>query len=161
LVNASEVDLLKEWEDNYTLRCAVWEAEKAIQDEVLATRYEKSEQCSKAVAKNKKLLELFDAPIYVDEIDNKYWGDHSHFRKIPWFIVTTKIGRFIIGWRKRVISIDWSDTRGTKTSKELFADENVTKDTKMIHAWSMDDARRYINTIITNKALNQGVNNER
>lgn len=94
-----------------------------------------------------KLLELFDEPIYVEEIPNGYCSDWC-CRHLPWFIVTTRIGRFKIGWRKKVISIDWSDSLATKTANEVFPDENVTKDGRLIHAWSYDDGRRYIQSVI-------------
>jgi hypothetical protein len=103
---------------------------------------------STKTAENKKLIsDVFSSMIFVDEIENGYCNDWccSH---LPWFIVTTEIGRFTIGWRKRVISIDWSQTVGTKTAEELFADEDVTKGEKSIHAWSVEKAKSYIDKII-------------
>ena len=97
---------------------------------------------------NRKLVDdLFFSPIFVEEIGNGYCKDWC-CAHLPWFIVTTEIGRFTIGWRKRVISIDWSETVGTKNPAELFSDEDVTKGTKSIHAWSVEDARRYVDSIM-------------
>ena len=66
-----------------------------------------------------------------------------------------QIGRFKIGWRKRAILLDWSETVGTKTSEELFKDEDVTKDTRMIHAWSLEHAKRYIESIVASASKSQ------
>jgi len=72
-------------------------------------------------------------------------------RHIPWFEVTTRVGVFIIGWRKSVISIDWEGTVGTKNAEELFPTEDVTKNGKSIHAWSYAKAKEYVTTIINTK----------
>ena len=93
------------------------------------------------------LVGLFSEPVFVEEIPNGYCHEWC-CKHLPWFVVTTKVGRFKIGWRKRVISLDWSETVGTKTAAELFPKEDVTKGTRTIHAWSYDDARRYINAIV-------------
>lgn len=61
--------------------------------------------------------------------------------------MTTVIGRFKIGWRKRVISIDWTETRNTKSGIVLFKDESTTTGERYIHAWSLDKAKQYIKTI--------------
>jgi hypothetical protein len=66
-------------------------------------------------------------------------------------VVTTNIGRVKIGWRKRVINIDWSDTVVKKKAEELFPEENVTKggydNHFYIHAWSYEDAKKYLDRI--------------
>ena len=62
--------------------------------------------------------------------------------------MTTKVGRFIIGWRKRVINIDWADTVGTGDGTKLFAGEDTTVGTKYVHAWDLDKARKYVAAII-------------
>ena len=100
---------------------------------------------------NRKVVDevfIVDTPIFIEEIPNGYCKDWC-CTTLPWFVVTTKVGRITIGWRKRVINIDWSTTiETTKTSKELFADEYVTKGDKFIHAWSIEKAREYITKII-------------
>ncbi|GAG38249.1 unnamed protein product, partial [marine sediment metagenome] len=50
----------------------------------------------------------------------------------PWFIVTTPVGYIQIGWRKRVIHIDWS--RMNRDFLHLFEDEETTKTSTYIHA---------------------------
>ena len=93
------------------------------------------------------ILALFDEPIFVEEIPNGYCSSWC-CRHLPWFIVTTKIGRFKVGCRKRVIQIDWSECPRTCRAEALFPDEDVTKSDRMIHAWSFERAREYIQKIV-------------
>jgi hypothetical protein len=128
---------------------AVYKAMEELENELLKEIYAARPETAEEGHNNRKfLLGCFPpAPIYVEEIPNGYCsrGCCAH---LPWFIVTTSIGRIRIGWRKRVILIDWSETKDTKTSDELFAKEDVTKDTRMIHAWSYDKATEYLKAII-------------
>lgn len=65
----------------------------------------------------------------------------------PWFNVSTEHGTFTIGWRKRVINIDWEATG--KNLLPLFGDQDVTKDSHSIHAWGYDKAAEYLTRIKT------------
>jgi hypothetical protein len=67
---------------------------------------------------------------------NQYDAD----RKDPWWLVKTPAGLIKLGWRKRVISIDWSDT----AIREVITDHEVTKDETMVHAWSVAKAVEYL-----------------
>ena len=94
------------------------------------------------------LLSAFgDRAIYVEEIRNGY-SNRAEQSHLPWFTVTTSIGRIKIGWRKRVVSIDWEDSLCKKDGSELFPDENVTKGGPYIHAWSKEKMIEYVNKII-------------
>jgi len=93
------------------------------------------------------ILALFPERIFAEEIPNGYCYRWC-CQHLPWFIITTEVGRFKIGWRKHVIHIEWIDTIGTKTAEALFHTENVTKGERFIHAHSLEDARRYIATVI-------------
>ena len=64
--------------------------------------------------------------IFVEEIPNGYCNEPCCSR-LPWFIVTTPVGHIKIGWRKRVINIDWTNTLQKKNGHELFPNEDVTK----------------------------------
>ena len=130
----------------------IWSAARKAADIVSAevqasvvAHNEKAQEATKA--ERQQILSLFPGAIYVEEIPNGYCSSWC-CRHLPWFIVTTTVGRVKIGWRKRVINIDWTDTVETKKANELFSAENVTKGDKYIHAWSLEDARRYISTII-------------
>jgi len=90
-----------------------------------------------------KILNLFTEPIFVEEIPNDYYSQDC----CPWFIVTTKIGHIKIGWRRRVINIDWSKTIIKKLANELFSNEDVTKDLYSIHAWGYEKAKEYLDIL--------------
>lgn len=63
-----------------------------------------------------------------------------------WFDVNTEFGVITIGWRKRVINIDWKWVTG-KNPKGLFASEDVTNGDFYIHAWGWDKAQEYLTRI--------------
>lgn len=67
---------------------------------------------------------------------------------IPWFLFHTIDGDIIMGWRKRVISIEWQENYKTFNLNELFNSEDVTKwekDGKRgIHAWGDEKALEYL-----------------
>jgi len=64
----------------------------------------------------------------------------------PWFEVSVLgFGSVKIGWRKRVINIDWFGTG--RNFLNLFEKEDVTKWDKGIHAWTKDDAIKYLSKI--------------
>ena len=88
--------------------------------------------------------------IYVEEIPNGYCNRYC-CKHLPWFVVTTKVGRITIGWRKRVINIDWEGSAITKKANELFPQEDVTKGDKLIHAWGYEKAKEYIGVLLSQK----------
>ncbi|MFA6437153.1 MAG: hypothetical protein WC242_03245 [Candidatus Paceibacterota bacterium] len=69
----------------------------------------------------------------------------------------TEFGTIKIGWRKRVININWSDVakkleeRGYENASQkilaLFESEDVTKDGSNIHAWGYEKAKGYLRQI--------------
>ena len=121
---------------------------KAVLGKVIAND-PKAQQ--RAIDERKAILDLFSGLIYAKEIPNGYCSDYC-CKHLPWFIVTTNIGDFKIGWRKSVMHIEWTDTTVKKTAEELFPNEDVTKSDRMIHAWGYDKAKQYIETIYANKS---------
>jgi len=121
---------------------AIWKQNVAI-DENMGER---------AVKEKAEILALFDGKnIFVEEIPNGYCNDPCCSR-LPWFIVTTPIGHIKIGWRKRVLLIDWTRTNQKKKAEELFPNEDVTKSGKYeevnyIHAWGYEKAKEYLEKI--------------
>lgn len=62
----------------------------------------------------------------------------------PWFVVGTPFGDLTIGWRKRVLSIEWP--------KEVAIDwgtdgKETTNGEGYIHAWGYPKAREYLQKI--------------
>lgn len=78
------------------------------------------------------------------QLANKYWPDADGYAEVrrenPWWLVETPYGLVEIGWRKRVISIDWNDT----PVREIVTEDDVTKDATMVHAWSYAKAVEYL-----------------
>ena len=109
------------------------------------------EYCKQGAEETQKLIDLFgDRKIYVERRQNGYWPDDVHN---PWLIVTTDKGRITIGWRKRVINIDWTDSSISADPKVLFAEEDVTKSElygtdKFIHAWGYEKAKEYLDKLL-------------
>lgn len=68
---------------------------------------------------------------------------------IPWILFHTIDGDIIVGWRKRVISIEWQENYKSFDLESLFTDEDVTKWTSKegkrgIHAWGKEKAYEYL-----------------
>lgn len=79
---------------------------------------------------------------YSQEIPNEYTKYGA-----SWLLVSTTIGPIKIGWRKRVISIDWTHTQ-KDNAEILFPGEDVTKYGKVIHAWSYEKATEYLSKLL-------------
>jgi len=89
--------------------------------------------------------------IYVEEVPNQYGGSDPFYYHRPWFRITSRIGHVLIGWRKSVINIDWSDTVVAGAGKQIFPDEDVTRGEtwgerggRFIHAYGYENAERYL-----------------
>lgn len=127
---------------------AAWDAsdlvEAAVREAGIAAD---PEQKKRALLERAELTALFPGLIFVEQIPNGYCSRWC-CRHLPWFVVTTAIGRFRVGWRKRVIHLEWTETVATKKAEELFPSDNVTKFDRIIHAWSLDDARRYVARVV-------------
>lgn len=94
-----------------------------------------------------ELTEIFKVAgfdtIHVETIDSQYCSDACCY-KYPWIIVTTKKGRIKLGWRKRVINLDWSESDITSMGEILFKGENTTVGEKYIHCRGKDKAVEYL-----------------
>ena len=70
---------------------------------------------------------------------------------IPWILFHTVDGDIIMGWRKRVISIEWQENYKAFDMKELFGTEDVTKwkegEKRGIHAWGDAKAFEYLEKV--------------
>lgn len=132
------------------IRDATYEAAALIKSAVMTEIIRNDPECiEKAKIQKEMLLATFPTSIQFTykEIPNGYCSDWC-CKHLPWFIVFTYIGPITIGWRKRVINIFWGETSATKSANELFPREDVTKEGRLIHAWSYEDAKRYIKVIL-------------
>lgn len=80
--------------------------------------------------------------ITLTETQNEYCNCE---RCAPWFNVTADGVQFLIGWRKREINIESTNTRIDFAN--LFYVEDVTKGENFIHAWSKQKCIEYLQTI--------------
>lgn len=87
----------------------------------------------------------------VSEIIRKY--DTEDQKEKVWYLYHTKQGDVAIRFKNKVIEIKWYGNFKPFNLEKLFEEEDVTKrredDSKIIHAWSSDDAKRYL-TIVKN-----------
>lgn len=93
----------------------------------------------------KEAADLFEkaefGTVAFEEIPNEYCNEGCC---PPWLLVATTIGILKVGWRKRVMVLDWSKSIVLTQSYTLFKDEDVTKDGRSIHCWGYDKAMEYL-----------------
>jgi hypothetical protein len=85
----------------------------------------------------------------LDEIPNGY-GPNEDW---PWYRVRLWAGSFKIGWRKRVINIDWGDLafineEKIDKAKDFFRKEGVTTDDHLVHAYGKEKCTDYVARIL-------------
>lgn len=123
------------------------QVQNILNTEIIVTdpNFEKEKLCHV-----QRILDLFPTYcIYAEQIPNEYGHPYdAYYLKSPWLIVTTKIGRIKIGRRKRVWSIDYTDSQCTVPAINLFPDEDVTRHNFTIHAWTDEKAKEYLTKII-------------
>ena len=86
----------------------------------------------------------------MQHIPNEYCHDIIHCTMCAdWFNVNTRWGNIKIGWRKRVINIDWSGLKNPSkiNGYELFKDEDTTKSNDSVHAWGWEKCTDYLTAI--------------
>lgn len=72
----------------------------------------------------------------------KEWDEEDQTEKI-WYVYETYQGTIAIRFKRKVIVIKWFDNF-KPFNMALFEEERVTKFNRGIHAWSKDDAIRYL-----------------
>ena len=64
--------------------------------------------------------------------EKQYWH--------PWWLLKTEYGFIKIGWRKRVIHIEWTDTK----IRAIVTKDELTKDECYVHAYTVAKAVEYL-----------------
>mgnify|MGYP003289893230 FL=1 len=81
---------------------------------------------------------------------DKMYDEEDKKEKV-WYLYHTKQGDVAIRFKNKVIEIKWFGNFKPFKLEKLFEDEDVTKrrleDAKVIHAWSVDDAIRYLSMV--------------
>lgn len=99
-----------------------------------------------AKQQRESILSCFpETPIFVKEIPNQY--DNFAGVHIPWYEVTSRIGVIVIGFRKRVVNIDWSKSNVCFKANDIFPKEGTTKNEHSIHAWDYLKVAEYLKRI--------------
>lgn len=126
-----------------------WKASDFLQiiREAISMAWAKENEAEKRTKHLEQLSELFVKagfdPIHVELIGNEYCSQSCCYH-IPWVMVTTQKGRIKLGWRKRVINIDWSESDIDLDGNKIFKDEKVTTSEKYVHAWGYEKAVEYL-----------------
>lgn len=81
-------------------------------------------------------------------LENQYWPRCEGYDRVraesPWWLIKTREGMIKIGWRKRVISIDWSDTGLCRYPTK----DDTTMTSSMVHAWTVEKAIEYLKALM-------------
>ena len=88
-------------------------------------------------------------------LENQYWPKcEDYIDEIitsPWYLFDTEFGLIKIGWRKRVISIDWEGTKlaeNNRISGKSFPipeeDKWITHGEYYVHAYTYEKALQYL-----------------
>lgn len=122
--------------------------QKTMEDLLILRRKADSKVIENTEKATAKLLECFPQYVSCEIIPNEYCGKACCIDR-PWLMVTTKKGKVKIGWRKRVINIDFTDSMILGTAQEIFPNEDVTKHKQIIHAWGYDKAKEYLEKLLS------------
>jgi len=91
------------------------------------------------------------------QIENEYWPKAyvELIKSSPWWLMDTQYGTIKIGWRKRVIAIDWQETgyvseQNGEHTYDSITDDAVTRGPCDVHAYSVPKAVEYLTTLRRN-----------
>ena len=109
-------------------------------------------QCKKlhlAFSEEEKFRDIFKKAGFTHAVLHHLPNQYCPCEKCaPWFRVDTEIGTITIGWRKRVINIDWEAVpRKGIDILPLFKGEQTTKEETYIHAWGVEKSVEYLSKI--------------
>lgn len=108
-----------------------------------AKQYEHEREIDRVI---RQIMELiYDEGLTFELLPNGYCSNRCCEHK-PWFLCHTPDGDIEIGWRKRVISIEWKENF-KDFDISIFDSEDVTKWSRGIHAWGSEKAYEYIKKV--------------
>lgn len=85
--------------------------------------------------------------LHLHELPNGYWPRTLEYRVMressPWWLVETPHGIIKIGYRKRVMHIEWPRTK----ARIVVTTDDVTKDQTCVHAYTKQKAVEYLTTL--------------
>lgn len=81
------------------------------------------------------------------ELANGYWPRSPDYDDVrdPWWLFQTEIGLVQIGWRKRVMHIQWDACE----VRAVVTEDEVTKENYYVHAYSTEKAVEYLKALRT------------
>jgi hypothetical protein len=91
---------------------------------------------------NIKIHSVWRLPNYYFENCEDEVGKHIAKTSPHWLVKTDK-GLIRLGWRKRVLEIDWTDTKIEK----IVTEDEVTKNEHLVHAYTIPDAVKYLQSL--------------
>lgn len=79
-------------------------------------------------------------------LENCYWPAYPNYfgLRTPWYLAMTDWGPIKVGWRKRVLSINWETTM----IRKIVTEHAVTKSDVMVHAYKYEDAVSYLKELV-------------
>lgn len=155
-------DYFKSTPEELAIKYMVPDAEKILtfirkQDRMLDPVVKQSERDTKS-----SIAKAFgNGAIFMEPMPNGYWRPEDPWSVgAPWYRVTTTVGHFVVGWRKRVLHLEWKDTvlrsrnvkgnavRPVPSGEEVFPKEETTRWETGIHAWGYDKLTEYVQTLL-------------
>lgn len=113
-----------------------------------AKAFKHANRAAHAMSLEKLFTDAGFGVVHVKIIDNQY-SDNACYYANPWIIVTTTLGPITLGWRKRVINLDWSESDISADGRELFKQESTTSSERYVHCWGEDKAVEYLRKLLT------------
>lgn len=96
---------------------------------------------------------VYEKPVSLTRLPNGYCGDHPTSdcdicKERPWWRVEFEnVGPVTIGWRKRVIVINWKET-GIALNPQMVTTDDVTKSEFDVDAWGYGRCIEYLTSIL-------------
>jgi hypothetical protein len=140
-----EINLAAPITESEHIRIATHKAVEIIEQAVTREFHANNSKSLERVGREKlELLNCFpEKPIYVEDIPNGYCN-RACCEHLKWYRATTHVGHILIGWRKRVIEIDWSATK----VRRVITEDSVTKSEIMVHAYGYEKAAEYLTELL-------------